>query len=81
MQELGDDKIHVAAIGQAGENLVTMACIMFDRARDAGWGGCGAVMGSKNLKAVAVRGKGSLQVYDPERFLISLNKFGNTYSN
>jgi len=69
MQELGDNKIHVAAIGQAGENLVTMACIMFDRARAAGWGGCGAVMGSKNLKAVAVRGKGSLQVYDPERFL------------
>lgn len=69
MQELGDDKIHVAAIGQAGENLVTMACIMFDRARAAGWGGCGTVMGSKNLKAVAVRGKGSLQVYDPEGFL------------
>ena len=69
MQELADDKIHVAAIGQAGENLVTMACIMFDRARAAGWGGCGAVMGSKNLKAVVVRGKGSLQVYNPNRFV------------
>jgi len=69
MKELGDKKIHVAVIGQAGENLVTMACIMFDRARAAGWGGCGAVMGSKNLKAVVVRGTGSLQVYDPKRFL------------
>lgn len=69
MKELADKKIHVAAIGQAGENLVTMACIMFDRSRASGWGGCGAVIGSKNLKALAVRGKGSLQVYDPECFL------------
>jgi len=73
MKELADKKIHVAAIGQAGENLVTMACIMFDRSRASGWGGCGAVMGSKNLKAIAVRGKGSLQVYDPDRF-IDFNK-------
>jgi len=69
IKQLADKKIHVATIGQAGENLVTMACIMFDRARAAGWGGCGAVMGSKNLKAVAVRGKSSLQVYNPEHFL------------
>ena len=69
IKELKDKRIHVASIGQAGENLVTMACIMFDRSRASGWGGCGAVMGSKNLKAIAVRGKGSLQVYDPDRFL------------
>ena len=68
-EELSDEKIRVAAIGQAGENLVTMACIMFDRSRASGWGGCGAVMGSKNLKAVVVRGKGYLELYNPESFM------------
>jgi aldehyde:ferredoxin oxidoreductase len=68
-RELKDEKVRVAAIGQAGENLVTMACIMFDRSRASGWGGCGAVMGSKNLKAVAVRGKGYLELYDSKEFM------------
>ena len=68
-EELADKKVRVAAIGQAGENLVTMACIMFDRSRASGWGGCGAVMGSKNLKAVAVRGKGCLELYHPKSFM------------
>ncbi|MEL7565209.1 MAG: aldehyde ferredoxin oxidoreductase family protein [Dehalobacterium sp.] len=55
--ELGfDEGIHVAAIGPAGENLNVMACITADRHREFGRGGAGAVMGSKNLKAVAVRG-------------------------
>jgi len=68
-KELQDEKIRVASIGQAGENLVTMACIMFDRSRASGWGGCGAVMGSKNLKAVVVRGKGCLELYNPKEFM------------
>ncbi|GAB6159275.1 aldehyde ferredoxin oxidoreductase family protein [Desulfotomaculum varum] len=55
-KELRDEKIHVAAIGIAGENLVKMACITSDVFREFGRGGCGAVMGSKNLKAIAVRG-------------------------
>ncbi|GAH13486.1 unnamed protein product, partial [marine sediment metagenome] len=46
----------VACIGPAGENLVRFACIMNDMGRAAGRSGVGAVMGSKNLKAVAVRG-------------------------
>ena len=44
----------VASIGPAGENLVKSACIMADRGCAAGGSGCGAVMGSKNLKAVVV---------------------------
>jgi aldehyde:ferredoxin oxidoreductase len=55
-KELGDDKIKVAGIGRAGEKLVKMACVMNDDHRAGGRGGAGAVMGSKNLKAIAVRG-------------------------
>ncbi len=55
-KELKDDRIHVASIGIAGENLVKYACITNDVYREFGRGGCGAVMGSKNLKAIAVRG-------------------------
>ncbi len=54
--ELGDEKIHVAMIGPGGENLVRFACIMEGCFDAAGRGGLGAVMGSKNLKAVAARG-------------------------
>lgn len=53
----GDRLIRVAGIGPAGENLVRYACIMNGLYDAAGRGGVGAVMGSKNLKAVAVRGK------------------------
>jgi aldehyde:ferredoxin oxidoreductase len=55
-QELGDERIRVAQIGPAGENQVRYAAIMHDVNRAAGRNGLGAVMGSKNLKAVAVRG-------------------------
>lgn len=54
--ELGDDKIEVANIGPAGENLVRYACIMSMANRAHGRTGMGAVMGSKLLKAIAVRG-------------------------
>ncbi len=57
---LGDNKIRVACIGQAGINLVKYACIMNERDA-AGRCGLGAVMGSKNLKAIAVRGKRDLK--------------------
>ena len=55
-EELGDHKIRVAQIGPAGENLVKYAAVMHDVNRAAGRNGLGALMGSKNLKAVAVRG-------------------------
>jgi aldehyde:ferredoxin oxidoreductase len=55
--ELGDEKARVAMIGVGGEKLVKYACIMHGLSNAAGRGGLGAVMGSKNLKAVAVRGR------------------------
>jgi len=68
-RENGDSTIRVACIGQAGERLVRFACICVDRYRQAGRGGTGAVMGSKNLKAVAVKGSGQISLYDRENFV------------
>ncbi|TEB08411.1 putative oxidoreductase YdhV [Pelotomaculum schinkii] len=58
----------VACIGPAGERLVKFATVMNDKHRAAGRSGLGAVMGSKNLKAVVVRGTKSIQVADPGEF-------------
>ena len=66
--ELHDDGIRVACIGPAGENLCAEACVIVDRGRAAGWGGCGAVFGSKNLKAIAVRGNMPVRIADPDGF-------------
>jgi aldehyde:ferredoxin oxidoreductase len=71
-EEIGDSNLCVSAIGPAGENLVRYACVITEY-RAAGRGGVGAVMGSKNLKAVAVRGSGSNQVADPAKFEEWLN--------
>ncbi|MFC1901465.1 aldehyde ferredoxin oxidoreductase family protein [Chloroflexota bacterium] len=54
--ELGDEHIHCAMIGSGGENMVRFACVMEGCRNAAGRGGLGAVMGSKNLKAIAARG-------------------------
>jgi aldehyde:ferredoxin oxidoreductase len=59
----------VAAIGQAGENLVKYACVVNDRHRAAGRSGVGAVMGSKNLKAIAVKGTGGVALARPREFM------------
>jgi len=64
--ELGDNLIRVASIGPAGEKLVRYACIMNGLYDAAGRGGLGAVMGSKNLKAMAVRGHKAPPIADPE---------------
>jgi len=63
-----DMDARVACIGPAGEKLVRFACIINDKHRAAGRSGVGAVMGSKNLKAVAVKGSGSVTVADKEAF-------------
>jgi aldehyde:ferredoxin oxidoreductase len=60
-KEIGDEGIHIAVIGPAGEQGTAFAMILLD-IRAAGRGGLGAVMGSKNLKAIAVRGTGSVSV-------------------
>ena len=67
-KELGDPEVKVACIGQGGENLVRFAAVMNDYYRAAGRTGMGAVMGSKNLKAVAVRGTRGVSPADMERF-------------
>ena len=66
--ELGDDEIQTGIIGPAGENKVLFSCIMVSRYNSASRGGVGAVMGSKNLKAVAVRGRGALRVARPKPY-------------
>jgi len=60
--ELGDERARVAQIGPAGENQVLFSAIMHDVNRAAGRNGLGALMGSKNLKAVAVRGTQKVSV-------------------
>jgi aldehyde:ferredoxin oxidoreductase len=63
-----DMDARVACIGPAGEKLVRFACIINDKRRAAGRSGVGAGMGSKNLKAVVVKGSGSVTVADKEAF-------------
>jgi len=65
--EAGEPKARVAAIGPAGEHLVLFASIITDDVRAAGRTGMGAVMGSKNLKAVAVRGTAEILIVDKRR--------------
>ncbi|MDY7040371.1 MAG: aldehyde ferredoxin oxidoreductase family protein [Chloroflexota bacterium] len=67
-QELSEPKARVACIGPAGENGVKYAAVMNDHGRAAGRTGMGTVMGSKNLKAVAVRGTGSVPLTDGKAF-------------
>jgi aldehyde:ferredoxin oxidoreductase len=73
-ETLKDELIRVAAIGPAGENLVKSACIIADRGSAAGGSGCGAVMGSKNLKAIAVRGSGNIMIAQPEQFMRAVDE-------
>ena len=74
-EELGDYYIRVAAIGPAGEKLVRIACIINEKTRAAGRCGLGAVMGSKNLKAIVVRGTHDISVAKPEEFLEFVKEF------
>jgi len=68
VQNVTSLRAKVACIGPAGEKLVRYACVMNDAGRAAGRSGVGAVMGSKNLKAVAVRGTKGVKVADRAAF-------------
>ena len=68
-EDLGDYYIRVASIGLAGEKLARVAAIINDTTRAAGRTGMGAVMGLKNLKAIAVRGTKDVSVAKPEEFM------------
>ena len=70
----GDPEIKVASIGRAGEAGVLYACVVNDMDRAAGRSGVGAVMGSKNLKALAVRGAKGVTVKDANAFMAAVDK-------
>ncbi len=74
-----DPAARTAVIGPAGEAGVLFASIMNDRHRAAGRSGVGAVMGAKNLKAVAVRGTGEVALADPECFKTLVTGFINGF--
>ncbi len=71
---LNDPKTRISCIGSAGENLVKMAAIMNDHGRAAGRTGLGAVMGSKNLKAIAFRGSQKVPLFNPGAFKGAVNE-------
>jgi len=68
-QEIGDERIEIAAIGPAGENRVRGSAVLIDTAKAAGGSGVGCVMGDKKLKAIVVRGRGKIDVFDPAGFM------------
>ena len=66
-EETDEKMVRVASIGPAGEKMVPYACVQNDLEHFNGRTGMGAVMGSKNLKAVAARGRKKLEMADPQR--------------
>ena len=79
-EEIGDEDIHICAIGPGGENLVRYACVVTDEEGVNGRCGIGAVMGSKNLKAIAVRGSQDIRIADPKRFKEGTDAYRETLS-
>lgn len=79
--ELGEKRVRTAAIGPAGEHLAAISCIMTDLRNAAGRGGLGAVMGSKNLKCVAVKGKTPPQAAEPEKMRDLARWMNTNYMN
>jgi aldehyde:ferredoxin oxidoreductase len=73
-EELGDGKVKIASIGPAGENLVKFAAIMNEKGHAAGRCGMGAVMGSKKLKAIAVRGTKDVPIEDKNKLSDAVNE-------
>ncbi len=72
------DKINASLIGPGGENLSYFASVMNDGHRSAGRGGTGAVVGSKNLKAIVVRGELKTEVFDRD-LLLEVNRYIANY--
>ncbi len=79
-KELGDDKgqFKIACIGPAGEKLSLIAGISNDKGRYAGRSGLGAVMGSKKLKALAVKGKAKIETQNPDRIKELTKKYNKS---
>lgn len=79
-EELGDDKVRIALIGPAGERGARFACILNELKHANGRTGLGAVMGSKNLKAVAVRGNKKMALHDPEKVREIVKRIAETWA-
>ncbi|MDY0045664.1 MAG: aldehyde ferredoxin oxidoreductase N-terminal domain-containing protein [Syntrophales bacterium] len=79
-KELKDPDAHVACIGRAGENKVVHALILHDIDNTASRGGFGAVMGDKNLKAIAVRGTKGVSVANPAAAMNLWEEYWNFYT-
>jgi aldehyde:ferredoxin oxidoreductase len=77
--EIGDERSRVLSIGQAGENLVKIAGVINDEEHAAARCGLGAVMGSKKLKAIAVRGSQTVRIADPEKLFELMNHMFSDY--
>lgn len=80
-ESMGDTRTRVACIGVAGENRVKLAGIANDHGRFAARTGLGAVMGSKNLKAIAVRGTAKVPLHAPEEFKATTNHILTLYKD
>ena len=78
--ELKDQNVRVSCIGPAGEKLAYLACIVNER-RVAGRKGLGAVMGSKNLKAIALRGDQKMDIADAEAFKVARKRMLDAMKN
>lgn len=74
LEEFGEEKARVACIGPAGENKVRFACVINDKHRAAGRSGVGAVMGTKKLKAIVVRGTKRLEAPNKDVFMDFIRK-------
>ena len=81
MLRKGDEDVQVACIGPAGEKLVNLSGIAFSMRNYAARGGLGAVMGSKNLKAISVRGTKGLDIGNPDRLRSVAEKMRERISN
>lgn len=79
-EELENNDISIMCIGIAGENLVNIATVMFG-GRAAGRCGGGAVMGSKNLVAIAIKGSGKIEPENPDDYNIALKEIRNVVKN
>jgi len=75
LRERHGKRARLIYIGQAGENLVRFAAVMNDRDRASARSGLGAVMGSKKLKAICVRGTGKIEVADPKKYMETMDEF------
>jgi aldehyde:ferredoxin oxidoreductase len=79
-KELEGERVKVMSIGLAGENMVRFACPIVNAFHAPGRTGMGAVMGSKNLKAIAVRGSGPINVPNPKKYLEVIERiYGELY--